>query len=205
MQRFVSNIIYVFKNCAKENLLMTGFVLSMALKEVIMPRHYNDDYYDDTHHSQRSYPQEHEYRSRMANSRPRDESGRFMNDDDMGYNGRRSNRYAGEDYGYDRNDYSRGRSRSMQERGSSHGGWFGDPEGHSRASRMGWQNPDHGESGWYGDSRGHSEASRRGWQNSDHGDSGWYGDPEGHSEASRRGWEHGHAGQYRSARANSNY
>jgi hypothetical protein len=45
----------------------------------------------------------------------------------------------------------------------AHGGWFGDPEGHSEASRRGWDDPDHGRSGWYGDPEGHSEASRRGW------------------------------------------
>ena len=69
-------------------------------------------------------------------------------------------------------DYRRGRGgRSDDGRQYGHGGWFGDPEGHS-------------------------EASRRGWENSDHAPSGWFGDPEGHSEASRRGWQHGHEGNY---------
>lgn len=83
--------------------------------------------------------------------------------------------------------------------GRRRGGWFGDAEGHSEASRRGWENPDHGDSGWYGDSEGHSEASRRGWDNPRHGRSGWYGDSEGHSEASRRGWDnprHGRSGWY---------
>ena len=66
-----------------------------------------------------------------------------------------------------------------------------------------------GQSGWYGDPRGHSEASRRGWEerredDGDHrrhrsrgdgddrrgGHGGWSGDPRGHAEAARRGWQH---------------
>ncbi|MDX2204151.1 MAG: hemerythrin domain-containing protein [Hyphomicrobiaceae bacterium] len=97
----------------------------------------------------------------------------------------------------DDGQYQRGRSSGGSRGGRSTGGWFGDSEGHSEASRRGWENPNHGDSGWYGDSRGHSQASRRGWQNPDHGDSGWYGDSEGHSQASRRGWQspdHGDSG-----------
>jgi hemerythrin superfamily protein len=55
--------------------------------------------------------------------------------------------------------------------------------------------------GWYGDPRGHSEASRRGWEERQHederyrdrergGHGGWSGDPRGHAEAARRGWQH---------------
>ncbi len=122
---------------------------------------------------------------RSSRSRDDDDrrSYRGRDDDDNG-GGRGRSRY-------DDDDRRRTRSRDDDDddrRGRRTGGWFGDSEGHSEASRRGWQNSDHGDSGWYGDSRGHSEASRRGWQNSDHGDSGWYGDPEGHSEASRRGW-----------------
>lgn len=145
---------------------------------------------------------------RSQNMPERDEEGRFMSendDDESGYDeneddnreerggsrgyqmrGRRQERY---DYEDDRNSQN----------GRNQGGWFGDSEGHSQASRRGWDNPDHGPSGWYGDSRGHAEASRRGWDNPDHGPSGWYGDPEGHSEASRRGWEDRGGGRSRSA------
>lgn len=129
-----------------------------------------------------------DYRSsRRGNERPRDDDGRFVSrgssrDDDDREGGGRSRmgeqRYRRDDDDDDRQNGRRG-----------HGGWFGDSEGHSEASRRGWDNPDHGRSGWYGDSEGHSQASRRGWENPDHGRSGWYGDPEGHSEASRRGWE----------------
>lgn len=117
------------------------------------------------------------YRSRMPD---RDDRGRFMSDDDDDRRGGSSRRSGGE--------------------GRRSGGWVGDPEGHSEASRRGWQNSDHEGSGWYGDSEGHSEASRRGWQHSDHEGSGWYGDPEGHSEASRRGWEHRGGGRSSSYR-----
>lgn len=118
-------------------------------------------------------------RARSAQARERDEYGRFMSDDDRGGRGGRGGggRYADDD------DDRRGGG------GRRTGGWFGDPEGHSRASREGWRTSDHEGSGWYGDREGHSEASRRGWRNSDHEGSGWYGDPEGHSEASRRGWD----------------
>ena len=106
--------------------------------------------------------------------RERDEAGRFMSeggsrsrsryeDEDERYSGRRS---MGRDYNDDQRHLRPGEGRG-------HGGWFGDPQGHS-------------------------EASRRGWERSDHGESGWYGDREGHSEASRRGWEGGHEGSYRS-------
>ena len=104
----------------------------------------------------------------------RDEAGRFMSeggsrsrsryeDEDERYGGRRS---MGRDYDDDERLMRR-------DEGRGHGGWFGDPEGHS-------------------------EASRRGWERSGHGESGWFGDPEGHSEAARRRWEGGHEGSYRS-------
>jgi hypothetical protein len=115
-------------------------------------------------------------------------------DDRRGYRGR-------SDYDDDRR-MSRGRDydddRRMS-RGRGTGGWFGDQEGHSEASRRGWDNPDHGPSGWYGDSERHARASRRGWDSPDHGPSGWYGDSEGHSRAARRGWDnpdHGESGWY---------
>jgi hypothetical protein len=97
---------------------------------------------------------------------------------------------ASRDYDNDRRGGSRGRSDyNYDDDRRGHGGWFGDSEGHSEASRRGWRSSDHGDSGWYGDPEGHRRAAQRGWDNPDHGPSGWYGDPEGHSEASRRGWE----------------
>jgi len=73
-------------------------------------------------------------------------------------------------------DYGRGEgSQSGSGRGEGRG-WYGDPEGHSRASERGWEH------------RGHSsgrdeEADERSGRS---GGRGWYGDPQGHSEAARR-------------------
>ena len=165
--------------------------------------------------------------ARYSSGPERDEYGRFTSEDDRGgrsrggygggqergepgrymSEGRRSrSRYEDEDEGRsygggrgssgrDRDEEGRYASRSSQDRGQ--GGWFGDPEGHSEASRRGWRSGEHGESGWFGDREGHSEASRRGWRSGEHGESGWFGDREGHSEASRRGWEEGHRSQRR--------
>jgi len=111
--------------------------------------------------------------------REHDELGRFVSDDDDDRDDRRRSssrsRYDDDDrrsmparddegrfirsrsrYDDDDDDYRRGRR--------GHGGWYGDAEGHSEASRRGWDDPDHGRSGWYGDPEGHSEASRRGWE-----------------------------------------
>lgn len=134
---------------------------------------------------------------------------RSQDDDDYGRGGRSqggrssSSRYEDDDRGGYRSQSGGGRGRSEssgQGRGGRRtGGWFGDSEGHSEASRRGWENPDHGESGWFGDREGHSEASRRGWRNPDHGESGWFGDSEGHSRAAQRGWDnpnHGESGWF---------
>ncbi len=175
---------------------------------------------------------------------PRDEEGRFTNsrshrDDDDDRRSSRS-RYADDDRRSmpardDEGRFTSSRSRRDDDDdrrgGRSYGGWYGDPEGHSEASRRGWEERggsryrdddddgrsysrsrmsdddrrgprDHG--GWYGDPGGHSEASRRGWEErsgsrgryrddddddrrGSRGHGGWYGDPEGHSEAARRG------------------
>jgi hypothetical protein len=129
----------------------------------------------------------------------RDDEGRFVSDRDYDEDRGEGRRYSSRGRSqsrYDRDDDYRGR-RSQNDQGQ--GGWFGDSEGHSQASRRGWDNPDHGQSGWYGDSEGHSQASRRGWDNPDHGPSGWFGDSEGHSQASRRGWDnpdHGPSGWF---------
>ncbi|WP_296600458.1 hemerythrin domain-containing protein [Phenylobacterium sp.] len=130
-----------------------------------------------------AYRQEEEDMPR-DNGRERDERGRFTSDDDD----RGGRRYASERSGGGGGRRSR-YDDDRDSRGRGQGGWFGDSQGHSEASRRGWERSDHEGSGWYGDSRGHSEASRRGWERSDHEGSGWYGDPEGHSEASRRGWD----------------
>jgi hypothetical protein len=126
-----------------------------------------------------------------SGGRMRDEEGRFTSgrgrdrDDDRGYRS----------YGARRDDddrrYSRGRDddrygdRYGSDRGQ--GGWFGDSEGHSRASREGWEHRgrDYDDDRRYGRSRDDDD-DRRG---RDRGQGGWFGDSEGHSQASRRGWE----------------
>ena len=113
--------------------------------------------------------------------RDRDEQGRFMSD--------RGGR------GYSRRDdegdryYSRGGGR-----GRGHGGWFGDPEGHSRSSEEGWESR-RGGGGGYGRSRDYEDDerySRGGGRGREH--SGWYGDPQGHARASEEGWEQRRSG-----------
>ncbi len=155
--------------------------------------------------------------ARYSEMRERDDRGRFLPEDEREYsrggyrneaaryadeNGRRvSGRYEDDDRPMrrGRDDDDDGRYGRRGE-GRGHGGWFGDPEGHSEAARRAWRSGEHGESGWFGDPDGHSEASRRAWREGEHGESGWFGDPRGHSEAARRGWETGHEGNYRQAR-----
>ncbi len=96
------------------------------------------------------------YRSRGMPER--DENGRFMSHDDDYRRGQGMRSNQGQGRRYEDDDDNRGRA------GRRSGGWFGDPEGHSQASRAGWRNSDHEGSGWYGDYEGHSEASRRGWE-----------------------------------------
>jgi hypothetical protein len=142
--------------------------------------------------------------ARYSNDRDRDERGRFTDDNDRGYRSRGPER---DEYGRFASDDDGRRSSG----GRGQGGWFGDPEGHSQASREGWEDRGssrssrgryeeddgrgssrgggRGQGGWFGDPEGHSQASREGWQQSSHEGSGWYGDPRGHSQASRRGWE----------------
>jgi hemerythrin superfamily protein len=80
----------------------------------------------------RDYDDDRNYRSRGSQDRERDSQGRFMSDDD---------------------DPDRGRGRSYAAgnggRGRDHGGWFGDPEGHSEASRRGWDERESGSRGRY--------------------------------------------------------
>ncbi|MBV9290445.1 MAG: hypothetical protein JO288_21950 [Hyphomicrobiales bacterium] len=133
-------------------------------------------------------------------------------DQDEGY-GQRSmsrGREYDEDEDYGRRSMSPGRDYDEDERhsrrgeGRGHGGWFGDPEGHSEAARRGWE---HGHEGNYRarssrydeddrryesrrSSRYEDEDDERGSRGRDRGHGGWSGDPEGHSQAARKGWEH---------------
>lgn len=101
-----------------------------------------------------------------GNYRDRNEQGRFTSDDDRGYS--RSSR----DYDDDRSGRSSGQGR----------GWYGDPEGHSRAAHEGWD--ERGYSGRQSSNRRDEDDDRRG--SHDHG--GWFGDSRGHSQAAREGW-----------------
>lgn len=165
-------------------------------------------YYDDRDEQGRfTSDDDRRYQSRgQGNYRERDEQGRFVSDDERGYSSRGNGNQERDARGRFASDYDDDRGGS---RGRGQGGWFGDPEGHSRASREGWddrgpsrsrgydddqpgrysRSGGRGQGGWFGDSEGHSEASREGWRHSGHEGSGWYGDPEGHSQASREGWE----------------
>jgi hypothetical protein len=89
------------------------------------PRHGESGWYGDSEgHSEasrRGWEHGHEGNYRSRSSR--------YDDDDRRYDARRSSRYQDDDRDYDRGNGGRG-----------HGGWSGDPEGHSEASRRGWQN-----------------------------------------------------------------
>ena len=164
------------------------------------------------------------YSSRGRGDQDRDERGRFMSDDDRDrdyrsrgrdydeddrggrYRGRmqggsRDEERGGERYGrsYRDDDDDRGyRSRGREDDDRGRGGWFGDPEGHSRASREGWEDRGGSRSRASEDrsfsSRGggrdyDEDDDRRGRSRSDRGQGGWFGDSEGHSRAAREGWE----------------
>lgn len=107
----------------------------------------------------------------------------YRDDDDRGYRSR------GRD-----DDDDRGRSSG----GRAHGGWFGDAQGHSEASRRGWEEREGGR-GFRGE-EGRSFAERdggrdrnfddgRGRSSGGRGQGGWFGDSEGHSRAAREGWD----------------
>lgn len=151
--------------------------------------------------------------NRQGNYTPdRDERGRFVSDDDDRNERGRYSRMSSSSRGGGRYREDDDDRRSSRGRGES--GWYGDPEGHSEASRRGWEGrgssyrddddrhySSRGTSGRYEDDDNGRSRSR----NSDYDDDrrssrehgGWYGDPEGHSEASRRGWEE--RGGYRSS------
>jgi hemerythrin superfamily protein len=157
---------------------------------------------------------------------PRDERGRFT-DDDRGYRGR------GRSYSDDDRYYSRSRSRDDDDDDDRRSGGRGeerrsssyrdDDDDRSYGGRGGRYDDDRGRGGWFGDREGHAEAGRHSWDNrrsggryedddrrysrgrddddddrrgGGYGERGWYGDPEGHSEAARRGWEE-RRGEYR--------
>jgi hemerythrin superfamily protein len=124
----------------------------------------------------------------------RDDEGRFTSsrsryDDD---DDRRSSRSR---YGHEDDDRRGGRG---------HGGWYGDPDGHSEASRRGWEerggshtryqddDDDRRRSMPARDDEGRFTSSRSRYDDDDddrrgsRGHGGWYGDAEGHSQAARR-------------------
>ena len=99
-------------------------------------------------------------------------------DDDDDYRGARSTRSR-----YDDDDDDR--------RGRGHGGWFGDPEGHSQAARRGRGRDDDDDDRGGRSRRGSSGTSSSRSSRSDDDDGrGWFGDSRGHAEAARRGWQH---------------
>jgi hypothetical protein len=135
-------------------------------------------------------------------NRGRESSSRY--DDER----RTSSRHDGDRMSSRDEDYrGNGRSGRNGDDDRGHGGWFGDSEGHSEASRRGWENRGRESSSRYDDERRTSSRqdderrtssrqdddrgngrSGRGRENDrDHG--GWFGDSEGHAEAARRGWQ----------------
>ena len=89
----------------------------------------------------------------------------------------------------DDEDYRSSRASQGGAQGRGQGGWFGDSEGHSRASEDGWENRGGSRPS---SSRGYDEerGEERGRNSSSGGQrGGWFGDARGHSEASRRGWQ----------------
>jgi hypothetical protein len=76
-----------------------------------------------------------------------------------------------------------------------HGGWYGDPRGHSEAARRGWEEREGSTRTHYRDEDDARRSSRYRSRYDDDDDDprggrshgGWYEDPEGHSEAARRG------------------
>jgi hemerythrin superfamily protein len=127
----------------------------------------------------RSRAQEDYRMPRQSNYRERDERGRFTDDDDD--RGRSRGGYSS------RSRYDDDDDRSSRSSGRSRGGWFGDSEGHSEASREGWESRGSSRGGYSSRSRDDDDDDRR--SSRGRGQGGWFGDPEGHSEASREGWE----------------
>ncbi|HEX4159730.1 MAG TPA: hemerythrin domain-containing protein [Rhizomicrobium sp.] len=135
-------------------------------------------------------------RGYRGNDRPRDDDGRFMSEN----GGRSRGGYPSRSSRYDDDgDYRT----SSSSRGSGHGGWYGDPQGHSEASERGWEHRDGPRGGYSSRSSRYDDDDNRSSRGGSRGHGGWYGDPEGHSEASERGWENrgGSRGSYSSSRS----
>ena len=134
-----------------------------------------------------------------SNYRERDEMGRFMSEDDED-NGRGRSRSSR----FDDDDRMMGSSRGRG--GQGHGGWFGDPEGHSEAAERGWEHRASSRGGYPSRSSSrYDEDDDRGSRSRGQGHGGWFGDPEGHSEAAERGWEHRMSSRGGSSRRSSRY
>jgi len=106
-------------------------------------------------------------------------------------------RFIGSRSRYDDDDDRRG--------GRGHGGWYGDPQGHSEASQRGWEEREGSDTRYRDDDddrrrhmparddEGRFTSSRSRYDDDDdarrgsRGHGGWYGDPVGHSQAARRG------------------
>jgi hypothetical protein len=116
---------------------------------------------------------------------------------DTDYRGSSRSRYEDDDRerGYSSRSRSSGRyedddRRSMRGGHQGERGWFGDPQGHSEASRLGWEHRQSRSRYEDDDDDRRSRSSSRGRGSSrSQGHGGWFGDSEGHSEAARRGWE----------------
>lgn len=134
-------------------------------------------------------------------------------DDDRG--GRSGGSRSSQGYDDDDRGGRSGSSRGGGTRSGGRGGWFGDSEGHSEASRRGWESRDDDDRG--GGRSGSARSSSSRYEDDDRGGSrsrqsddddrryrsrsrddeddrgrgrgGWFGDSRGHSEAARRGWE----------------
>jgi hypothetical protein len=161
--------------------------------------------------SERDYDEDRYYG--RGQSRPRDEEGRFMSDEER-YGSRRgmSRRDWDEDsdrYYSSRGSRGQGQYRRRDEEGrfmgdeddyrssrrgyssrSSSGqgrGWYGDPEGHARAGRMSHQNDYESESDEddYDQDMRSNRSSRGGRRMASGGGRGWFGDPQGHARAGR--------------------
>ena len=144
-------------------------------------------------------------RNSESSGRDRDEYGRFTSDDRGSPSRARREDDDGGRSPRGRDDEDRGyRSRSGHYEDDdddrrSHGGWFGDSQGHAEASRRGWEHrDDRGGNNNGGRSRGYDDDDRGGYRsrssrydddNDGRGRGGWFGDSRGHSEAARRGWE----------------
>jgi Hemerythrin HHE cation binding domain len=185
---------------SQEHKMARGSSMTMERERDERGRFVSDDDHDYRRRSSsRSQYDDDDRRSSRSRSMPaRDDEGRFTSS---------RSRYDDDD---DDRRSSRSRSRYEEDdddrRGSrGHGGWYGDPEGHSEASRRGWNDRGGSRSHYRDDDRrrtmparddeGRFMSSRSRYDDDDDdrrgsgGHGGWYGDPEGHSEASRRGWD----------------